>query len=179
MSVYPWAAWGSYELIHRKHSEQRLGHRQCAIKLAIYYNYSVIFSISLKISGYQFWAQCAVHLSRQKNITQRWWRSLRHLNMTTNTKNGTAWGKREKPKTLLIHSPTRFLKPTTTGRDFCPQVTLKMQAAAQSLWLAEVWNMNPEAYWAASTEVAAGFGGSSPRSTIRMLFSFLESQKAG
>lgn len=51
--------------MHRKHSKQCLGPRKCVIKLAIYCDYSMIFFlISLKIPGYQFYVQCAVHLSR-------------------------------------------------------------------------------------------------------------------
>lgn len=41
----------------------------------------------------------------------------------------------------LIQEPTWFRQPAPTGRDFHPQVTLKMQAAALRLWLAGVWSM--------------------------------------
>ena len=59
-----------------------------------------------------------------------------------NIENNTAGSKTEKPETsLLAQGPTGFLKPTTTGRPFHPQVPLKMQAAARSLWPARVWHL--------------------------------------
>lgn len=68
---------------------------------------------------------------------------------------------------------------TSKARASCPQVTLKMPAAAQPLWVAQVWNTDPGGYRGASSDVGAAFSGSSPRSAIRMVLSFLESQKAG